>query len=102
MATPDTESLITALDSPALRKLAARGRIQSFRKDVVIIQEGDYADTLYVNTNLGTVAAVEVQSGAIRWLRTYARDVISQSFESTWANRTSSPWATLDHSSCFS
>ena len=48
MATPDTESLITALDSPALRKLAARGRIQSFRKDVVIIQEGDYADTLYV------------------------------------------------------
>lgn len=48
MATPDTQSLITALDSPALRELATRGRIQSFRKDVVIIQEGDYGDTLYV------------------------------------------------------
>ena len=48
MATPDNEALISALDSPALRELAARGRIQGFRKDVVIIQEGDYGDTLYV------------------------------------------------------
>lgn len=48
MATPDTESLLSALEPPALRELAARGRIQSFRKEVVIIQEGDCGDTLYV------------------------------------------------------
>lgn len=48
MATPDNDALIAALESPALRELAARGRVQSFRKDVVIIQEGDYGDTLYI------------------------------------------------------
>ena len=48
MPTPDTETLISALDSPALRELAGRGRIQTFRKGVVIIQEGDYGDTLYI------------------------------------------------------
>lgn len=29
-------------------ELVSRGRIQSFRKGVVIIQEGDYGDTLYI------------------------------------------------------
>jgi CRP/FNR family cyclic AMP-dependent transcriptional regulator len=48
MPTPDTDALIAAIESPALRELAARGRVQSFRKDVVIIQEGDYGDTLYI------------------------------------------------------
>ena len=48
MPTPDRKALISALASPALRELAERGRIQSFRKGVVIIQEGDYADTLFV------------------------------------------------------
>jgi len=44
----DVDALIAALQSPGLRALAARGRVQSFRKDVVIIQEGDHGDTLYV------------------------------------------------------
>ena len=44
----EAEQLIAALESPSLRELAARGRVQSFRKDVVIIQEGDYGDTLYI------------------------------------------------------
>ena len=44
----ESERLIAALESPALRELAARGRVQGFRKDVVIIQEGDYGDTLYI------------------------------------------------------
>lgn len=44
----DTDALIAALESPNLRELAARGRVQSYRKDVVIIQEGDYGDTLHI------------------------------------------------------
>jgi CRP/FNR family cyclic AMP-dependent transcriptional regulator len=44
----DPDSLIAALQSPSLRELAARGRVQNFRKDVVIVQEGDYGDTLYI------------------------------------------------------
>jgi len=44
----ETEQLIAALKAPGLRELAARGRVQSFRKDVVIIQEGDMGDTLHV------------------------------------------------------
>jgi CRP/FNR family cyclic AMP-dependent transcriptional regulator len=46
--TPDPEQLIAALESPALQELAARGRIQQYRKDVVIVQEGDHGDTLYI------------------------------------------------------
>lgn len=45
---PDPHALIEALESLPLRELAARGRIQNYRKDVVIIQEGDYGDTLYI------------------------------------------------------
>ena len=48
MSTNDAQALLASLESPSLRDLAARGRVQSFRKDVVIIQEGDYGDTLYV------------------------------------------------------
>ena len=48
MPPTETEQLIAALKAPGLRELAARGRIQSFRKDVVIIQEGDMGDTLHV------------------------------------------------------
>ena len=44
----DTDALIAALESPNLRELAARGRVQSYRKDVVFIQEGDYGDTLHI------------------------------------------------------
>jgi CRP/FNR family cyclic AMP-dependent transcriptional regulator len=47
-ATPDPEQLIAALESPALRELASRGRIQHYRKDVVIVHEGDHGDTLYI------------------------------------------------------
>lgn len=44
----DTDALIAALEPPGLRELASRGRVQSYRKDVVIIQEGDYGDTLHI------------------------------------------------------
>jgi CRP/FNR family cyclic AMP-dependent transcriptional regulator len=45
---PDTEQLLAALESAALRELAARGRIQHYRKDVLFLQEGDHGDTLYI------------------------------------------------------
>ncbi len=48
MASEDPQALIKAIEAPALRELAERGRVQSFRKDMVIIQEGDYGDTLYI------------------------------------------------------
>jgi CRP/FNR family cyclic AMP-dependent transcriptional regulator len=44
----DPEQLVAALESPALRELAARGRMQQYRKDVVMLQEGDHGDTLYI------------------------------------------------------
>jgi CRP/FNR family cyclic AMP-dependent transcriptional regulator len=46
--TPDPEHLVATLESPALRELAARGRMQQYRKDVVMLQEGDHGDTLYI------------------------------------------------------
>jgi CRP/FNR family cyclic AMP-dependent transcriptional regulator len=46
--TPSPETLIEALQDPALRELAARGAVRSYRKDVLIIQEGDLGDTLYI------------------------------------------------------
>ena len=45
---PDAEQLVAALESPALRELAARGRMQQYRKDVVMLQEGDHGDTLFI------------------------------------------------------
>jgi CRP/FNR family cyclic AMP-dependent transcriptional regulator len=45
---PDPEQLVAALESPALRERAARGRMQQYRKDVVMLQEGDHGDTLYI------------------------------------------------------
>lgn len=45
---PNPEQLVAALESPALRELAARGRMQQYRKDVVVLQEGDHGDTLYI------------------------------------------------------
>jgi CRP/FNR family cyclic AMP-dependent transcriptional regulator len=44
----DTHELIAALPDAALKELASRGVIRSFRKDVVIIQEGDVGDSLYI------------------------------------------------------
>jgi CRP/FNR family cyclic AMP-dependent transcriptional regulator len=46
--TASPEALIEALQDPALRELAARGAVRSYRKDVLIIQEGDLGDTLYI------------------------------------------------------
>jgi len=45
---PSPEALIESLADPALRALAARGTVRSYRKDVLIIQEGDFGDTLYI------------------------------------------------------
>ncbi len=47
-AMSDVDALIAALEDPALRELAARGTTRSYRKDVLIIQEGDLGDTLYI------------------------------------------------------
>jgi CRP/FNR family transcriptional regulator, cyclic AMP receptor protein len=42
------KSLIAALPDASVRELASRGHLHSFRKDVVIIHEGDQGDTLYL------------------------------------------------------
>lgn len=39
-------------------------------------------DTLYLNTNLGAIAAVAVRDGQIRWLRTYSRAADTLSVQS--------------------
>jgi CRP/FNR family cyclic AMP-dependent transcriptional regulator len=44
----DPQDLIAALPDPGLRELAAHGAVRSYRKDVVIIQEGDLGDSLYL------------------------------------------------------
>lgn len=41
------EKLLAAL-TPALRSLALRGSIRSFRKNIVIIHEGDVGESIYV------------------------------------------------------
>jgi CRP/FNR family cyclic AMP-dependent transcriptional regulator len=46
--TTSPEALVDTLQDPALRELAARGAVRSYRKDVLIIQEGDLGDTLYI------------------------------------------------------
>jgi CRP/FNR family cyclic AMP-dependent transcriptional regulator len=46
MTAPD--DLIAAITDPALRELAGCGAVRSYRKDVLIIQEGDLGDTLYI------------------------------------------------------
>lgn len=48
MPAPDTQTLLDALESASLRELAAHGRIQSYRKDAIIIQEGDEGETLFI------------------------------------------------------
>lgn len=48
MVAPSPEALIESLADPVLRALAARGTVRSYRKDVLIIQEGDFGDTLYI------------------------------------------------------
>jgi CRP/FNR family cyclic AMP-dependent transcriptional regulator len=42
------QALIASLESPALRELAERGRIQHYRKGTVIVHEGDQGDTLFI------------------------------------------------------
>lgn len=48
MTVQSPEALIATLQDPALRELAARGAVRSYRRDVLIIQEGDLGDTLYI------------------------------------------------------
>jgi CRP/FNR family cyclic AMP-dependent transcriptional regulator len=48
VAAPSPEALLESLQDAALRALAARGVVRSYRKDVLIIQEGDLGDTLYI------------------------------------------------------
>lgn len=48
LADPPIETLLAALPNETLRELAARGSIRRFRRDVIIIQEGDFGDTVYL------------------------------------------------------
>lgn len=43
-----TDSLFERLDETALRKLAPHGSVRSFPKNVVVVNEGDATDSLYV------------------------------------------------------
>ncbi|MCH8148392.1 MAG: PQQ-binding-like beta-propeller repeat protein, partial [Planctomycetes bacterium] len=50
-------------------------------------------DTIYVCTNLGTVAAISALTGNVRWLRVYSRDRRDDLREVTWTVREVKPWA---------
>lgn len=51
-----------------------------------------HGDSLFVATNLGTVAAVTAATGAVRWLRVYPRDAADAS-ATGWSMRTVTSWA---------
>lgn len=44
----DTDSLIAAISDPMVREIAQRGRIRSFAKNTVVINEGDQGDSIFV------------------------------------------------------
>ena len=50
-------------------------------------------DTLYVCSNLGTIAAISAHTGNVRWLRVYSRDRTDDLREVTWTVREVKPWA---------
>ena len=52
-----------------------------------------HGDTVYVCSNLGTIAAVSAHTGAVRWLRLYERDSADQRRESSWITQILDPWA---------
>ena len=52
-----------------------------------------HGDTVFVCTNLGTIAAVSAPSGAVRWLRRYAREVGDDWNDLDWGGRRVDPWA---------
>jgi outer membrane protein assembly factor BamB len=66
-----------------------------------------HEDTVYVCTNLGTVAAVSAQTGTVRWLRLHGRDRLDALRESGRNLRETSPWkvsptlATRDRVVCY-
>ena len=45
---PSTSALIAALPQAGLRRLAALGQTRTFAKNMVIINEGDVGDTVYI------------------------------------------------------
>jgi len=49
-------------------------------------------DTAFVAGNLGTVAAVSIHTGRVRWLRTYPRDRFDQDNSLAYAVRDVKPW----------
>ncbi len=51
-----------------------------------------HGDSLFVATNLGTVAAVTAATGAVRWLRVYPRDA-TEATSSAWSMRSVPSWA---------
>ncbi len=49
-------------------------------------------DTVYVCTNLGTLAAVSVHTGAVRWVHLYDRGETPDNSRSNWDGRFLAPW----------
>ncbi len=49
-------------------------------------------DTVYVATNLGSVAAVSANTGTVRWLRLYKRDLGAASRSTAWPADAIDPW----------
>ncbi|MGB0714779.1 MAG: PQQ-binding-like beta-propeller repeat protein [Phycisphaerae bacterium] len=69
---------------------ASTGTFGSQRSTVSI--PGLSGDTVYVCTNLGTVAAVSAYTGAVRWLRLYDRLDDSRSKHGSWSSGRTRPW----------
>lgn len=51
-----------------------------------------HGDTVYISTNLGTVAAVSAHSGDVRWLRRYARDRFTSANGASRVEKETLPW----------
>ncbi len=69
---------------------ASTGSFSSRRSTMSIPALGD--DTVYVCTNLGSVAAVSAHTGAVRWLRLYSRDRMDEDRLSGWFAMDVKPW----------
>lgn len=50
-------------------------------------------DTIFAQSNLGTIAAVDAHSGRIRWLRVYERSGAFANREASWGAPEVEPWA---------
>jgi len=52
-----------------------------------------HGDTIFVCTNIGSIAAVSAQTGSVRWLRVYEREQEGETGDGAWTMREVKPWA---------